>query len=194
MKKPFYRTMVAAAAAGLLLMGMSHAAWAFPSQGGSCQNCHNDGAGSLTASPDPIKIKIGENGLLTFDVTALPATGAGNNNMIALEDLTVAGLDASIGTEGDNWSQDGDKTKSDQNIGLGEYVLDLEIGANAVLGSSYQLVWYLAGGGDNDDAMGTSGMFTVDVIPEPATLALWGLGAAGLVVLVRRRRRHGCSD
>jgi hypothetical protein len=128
--------------------------------------------------------------LLSFDVGSLPdPTG---NNQIALQDLTLAGLDATVGVGGDTWTQNGDKTLSVVGVGIGDYDLVLEIGPSAILGT-YNLTWYLAGGDFGSQiggAMGTSGTFTVNVIPEPSTFALAGLGMIGICAGYMKKRRR----
>ena len=182
MKRLLSGTLIAVAAC-MLVAAVAPLAGAYPGRTGNCAACHNDGSGSLTPSPNPLELLPGENGLLTFDVTALAAPG--ENNMIALEDLSIAELDASIGGGGDSWTLGTTATKSSQGIGLGPYVLDLMVGSNAVPGL-YELNWTLAGSGPT----GNSGTFFVNVIPEPATVVLLGLGIAGVTLISRRRRRR----
>jgi len=176
---------------GMLMLALPQVVGAFPSRGGGCAGCHNDGSGDLDVSPDPFTIMAGSNGLITFDVTSLPASDG--SNMIAVEDISIAALAASIGAGGNTWTRNAASPnaafKSVNGIGLGQYVLNLVIGQNAVLGD-YQLNWRLAGGGGNAGEVGTSGLFTVRIIPEPAALVLFGLGVTGLVATLARSRRR----
>ncbi len=180
MKTLFYLAVVTTVAC-LLVLGTG-SAYARQAQTKACTDCHNDGLGSLTPFPDPLNVLIGGDGLLSFNVTSLPDPIG--NNMITLTDLSQAGLDATIGAGGDNWALN-TFTKSDEGIGTGVYDLDLDIGLSAVLGS-YDLTWYLSGSGRT----GTFGTFTVNVIPEPSTFALAGLGMIGICAGYMKKRRR----
>ena len=181
MKTFFYQVVMVTTVASLLVIATG-TAYGYPFYTQACSDCHNDGSGSLTPFPDPLNVLIGGSGLLSFDVGSLPAPGG--NNMIALTDLTQAGLAASIGGGGDSWTL-GTFTKSDEGIGTGDYDLDLEIGLSAILGT-YNLNWYLPGSG----RIGTFGTFTVNVIPEPSTFALAGLGMIGICAGYMKKRRR----
>jgi len=153
MKRTFVPMLMAAA----MMAIAASSAFAFPSRTDACINCHNDGSGSLIPSPDTLNVVMGDSGLISFDVTFLPEPD--DNTVIALTDLTQAGLDAAIGPAGDNWSTDATMTKSDQFTYEGAHTLELQVGAAAIPGS-YNLTWYLAGAGPK----GKSGVFTVNVI------------------------------
>lgn len=158
-------------AVGLLVFACGDAS-AFPSFGGNCTSCHTNAGGDLTTSPDPLQVQIGDDGLLTFDITDL---GGSDDTAISLSGLEDVLLDATIGAGGDNWTwqsgSSGSSYVSDFITSTGTYTLDLQIGSNAVLGD-YGIGVDFVGHG----ARGSTFDFTVRVIPEPATLALAMLG------------------
>ncbi len=115
----------------LIVVAMCQVAAAFPSFGGSCLSCHNNPAGIMDITPDPINIEIGSSGLVTFYIIALP----GADSVISLSGLENPDLDLTIGASSDNWiwtvGSNGSSYISDTITTTGPYTLDLEIGVAA---------------------------------------------------------------
>ncbi|MFV2070689.1 MAG: PEP-CTERM sorting domain-containing protein [Pirellulales bacterium] len=164
-----------------LVFAMCHVAAAFPFYGGNCTaTCHGNPGGSMTIDPSLVDIAINSDGVVTFDVGTL----SGSKSAIALLGLDDPNLDTSI-IAPDNWTLQGGGTyTSDFLSAPGQYVLDLGIGPAGVEGL-YGITAYLMGNGQTSTAYD----FSVNVIPEPASLALAlsGLVAFGLVTWRRRR-------
>jgi hypothetical protein len=112
----------------LIAVAMCPVAAAFPSFGGSCLTCHSNPAGIMDITPDPINIEIGDSGLITFYIIALP----GSESVISVSGLEDPDLDVTIGAASDNWiwtvGPNGSSYISDIITTTGPYTLDLEIG------------------------------------------------------------------
>ncbi len=118
----------------LLVVATCQVAAAFTFFGEDCLACHSLPAGSMAIIPDPIEIEIGDNGLITFEINALP----GAMSAISVSGLDNMDLDAMIGAGGDQWiwtvGSSGSSYISDIITTPGPYTLDLGIGAAAVEG------------------------------------------------------------
>jgi hypothetical protein len=190
MKTILNRTMVAALAS-LLVMALAHVAAAFPSRGGSCTSCHSEPGGSLTASPNPLDIELGQSGLLTFSITNL---GGSSDTAISVQGLENPALKASIAPGGDPWTHRTNATYgmsyvSNSISSTGPYTLNLAIGSPATPGA-YPIIVMYAGDGER----GTESSFTLRITPvlaaadfdedgdvDGADLARWetGFGTTG---------------
>lgn len=143
-RKPLFATAVAT-----LVIGTCTVTAAFPSRGGSCTDCHGNPGGSLTASPNPFDIQLGQTKLLTFTVTSL---GGADNSAISVQGLENPALNASIAPGGNNWTYRtnatyGSSYVSDIITSTGPYTLNLAIGSLATPGT-YPIVVMYAGDGE----------------------------------------------
>jgi len=165
MNKSLPRIMKLAATSLLLafLFVVADRAAAFPSRGGSCTACHTEAGGSLSATPNPLAIDTGSEGLLTFDITDL---GGSQNTSISVQGLDNLALEATVGATGDNWTfvngANGKSYVSDNITSLGPYTLGVSIGASAV-SNDYPIVVMYAG----DGFRGTEIGFTLRVRSQP---------------------------
>jgi hypothetical protein len=102
---------------------------------------------TLAISPNPIDIKKGDHGLLTFQVTSM---GNASNANISVQGLQNPLLSASIGSSGGQWTlrtgSSGTSYLSNSITSAGPYTLDLAIGAAATAGT-YPIVVEFAGDG-----------------------------------------------
>jgi hypothetical protein len=144
-----YKPMVAVSAA-LLAMAISNVAGAYPSRGGSCTSCHGSPGGSLTATPDPLDIQVGQSGLLTFSVANL---GGSSNTAISVQGLSNPALNASLPPGGNTtWTYRSNATYGNSYVSsiitaIGSYTLNLPIGSLATPGT-YPIVVMYAGDGE----------------------------------------------
>ena len=149
----FYKTKIAATAS-LLAMAVVSVAGAFPGRGGSCTSCHSEPGGSLTISPDPLDIQVGNSGLLTFSITSL---GGSSDTAISVQGLENPALNASIAPGGNNWTyrsgSGGMSYVSDTITGIGPYTLNVMIGGLATPGI-YPIVVMYAGDGQRGTDLG----------------------------------------
>lgn len=179
-------TTLAAMVASLFTLATSHVAVAFPSRGGSCTDCHSEPGGSLTSSPNPLNVKTGSNGLMTFTVTSL---GGSSDTSISVQGLENPDLAASIGAGGNAWTHRVNATygmsyTSNTISSTGPYTLDLVIGSSAISGS-YPIVVQYAGDGQRGSETGfdlvisppgVSGDYNGNGVVDAADYVLWRNG------------------
>ena len=180
-----------AAMAGLLAMALVHVAEAYPSRGGSCTACHgSSGSGSLTTSPNPLGVQLGNDGTVAFSVTSMGSSSVAAIAVFGLEDPA---LDASIAAGGGNWthrvnSTYGQSYVSDDIFGTGPYTMNLAIG-NAATPGNYPITVMFAGDGPvgkayspafnlEIQAAGVAGDYNNDGTVDAADYTVWrdGLG------------------
>jgi hypothetical protein len=177
-----------ALAIGLGWLVMANTANAFPSRGGgNCNSCHAASSPplSLTISPNPIDIKIDQDGLVTYQVTSL---GNSSSAVISVQGLENALLNATVGTDGGHWTHatgsGGMSWLSDAISGVGPYTMDLEIGASATPGT-YPITVRFAGDGPYGSnssfnlkisAAGVAGDYNGNGAVDAADYVLWRKG------------------
>lgn len=173
----------------LVAIAFTGVASAFPSKGGGCNaaGCHGAGGGSMSATPNPLNVQLSSSGLLTFDVSSVPADVNTAIN-VQFADATVFN---NVSSNGGNltWTKrtsGGNGFTSSNFTTAGSYTLSLLAGAAAPVGSSALTLWISSGGPVTTQYTGYSLNIT-NAIPEPATLGLFCLG--GVVTLFRRGRR-----
>lgn len=156
------KTTQAAAVMGFVMFSMPLLAVAFPGRGSGCASCHNSAGGmAMTTSPNPIDIKKGDNGLLTFQVTSM---GNASNANISVQGLQNPALAATIGSGGNQWTlrtgSSGTSYVSNSINSTGPYTLDLAIGAAATTGT-YPITVDFSG----DGLLGTTSSFNLMISP-----------------------------
>ena len=187
--------------ASLFTIGMVGIASAFPTYGGTCISCHNSTGktpSEMNWAPANLVLAPSDSGSVTFNVTSLgtSGTGADPQSAISLQGLENALLNATIAAGG-NWTLRSESHGTSYNSdiltapGLGSYVLNFTIGANAANGN-YPIGVSLAASGGGGSALrtgfNTTPGFTITVVPEPATAALLCCGLAATALYARRRR------
>ena len=177
--------------ASLLAMTLSDVAGAHITYGGGCTGCHHSsGSGSLSASPNPLDLKQGNSGLLTFLITSL---GSASDSAISVQGLENPALDASIVPGGNAWTHRSDSHGtsyvSNDITSTGSYTLNLGIGSLATPGTYPITVMYCGDGpvgkayvpGFNLQVMmaGIDGDFNHDNTVDAADYTVWrdGLGS-----------------
>ena len=152
----------AAIATGIIWLLIANTATAFPGRGGgNCSSCHTASSPplSLTISPNPIDIKVNQDGLLTYQVTSL---GQSSTAVISVQGLENALLNANVGTDGGHWTHatgtGGTSWLSDPISDIGPYTMDLTIGASAKTGT-YPITVKFAG----DGPFGSSTSFNLKI-------------------------------
>jgi hypothetical protein len=178
-----------AVTACLLAMAMFNVAAAHRGEGGACTDCHNKPGGSLTASPNPLDIQKGSNGLLTFLISSL---GGSNQTAISVQGLENPALSASIAPGGNTWTyingDSGMSYVSNTITATGPYTFNLAIGSLATLGT-YPIVVMYAGNGERVTTTGfnlrvmmaaLAGDYNKNGTVDAADYTLWrdNLGAA----------------
>jgi hypothetical protein len=186
--------------ASLFTIGMVGIASAFPTYGGTCISCHNSTGkipSEMNWAPANLVLAPSDSGSVTFNVTSLGTSGTGTDpeSAISLQGLENALLNATIAAGG-NWTlrseSHGTSYNSDKLTapGLGSYVLNFNIGANAVNGN-YPIGVSLAASGGGGSALrtgfNTTPGFSITVVPEPATLTMLMIGTT--VVIFQRKRK-----
>lgn len=192
----------------ILSLAFSSTAAANPTRGFTCGDgggCHspstNDGQISTVTEID---IAAGGSGLVTFALSGAPADAS-----IGVSGLEATGLNASIIDPASlptsptyyQWFDQGSYSFADGPIGDGgtpyftnateEYLMNIAVPGDATLGS-YEIKYNFAGpkqGGRWAAFMTDSeASFTINVIPIPAAVWLFGSGLIGLLAIARRRR------
>lgn len=142
----------------------------------------NGGAGSLLSSANDADPYIGFN-TLTLYAWAAPAANIGTQTVPDTEHpYTVMGLSfgGTHASGGVAWDLDGDGLNDD----LQTANFTLPASALALIGPGLHTIGVQINTTEGDSASGSG---SLNIIPEPATLALLGLGLASII----RRRRHG---
>lgn len=172
----------------ILALAFSSTATAKPTFGSGCEGCHSNTTGGTVSVTPSIDAGIGSTGnTVTFSLSGIPT---GDNAALALFGTDAAGLDMSIGTPDDWFSESGyiysvtfpDSTTS--------YDLTFDLGTLAALGTYTVDVKFAGGSRDWHDLASFDVNVVPSAIPVPAAAWLFGSGLLGLVGVARRRRNE----